>query len=273
MKIESIKNALKVHVTSLNIAPVSVSKTVPNNVVGDDNSNKKIQSTTWTENPSAVNVVVGDKNNDGKDSVKVTEKIVPKIEGVIPDSQIQTPSPIEKTPAKPARKTRKKADTNSVIKVEETTTADLESLIVKHLRAGTDYDTIPNCGRKPALLKAGAEHLAQLFKFRTTSEIVNRVEVFEKNFILYEVATTVYNASGEMVAVGLGSCNTLERKYIKQGLAMSLNTVLKMARKRSYVDAILSATGTSRIFTQDIEELKELAATIEVTPDNQRSVN
>ena len=116
------------------------------------------------------------------------------------------------------------------------------------------------------MLKAGAEHLAQIFKFKTASEIVNRVEVFDKGFILYEVATTVYNASGEIIAVGLGSCNTLESKYIKQGLAMSLNTVLKMARKRSYVDAILSATGTSRIFTQDIEELKEMATTVEGNP-------
>ena len=40
----------------------------------------------------------------------------------------------------------------------------------------------------------------------------------------------------------------------------SLNTVLKMARKRSYVDAILSATGSSRIFTQDIEELAAMGA-------------
>ena len=97
--------------------------------------------------------------------------------------------------------------------------------------------------------------MAAIFKFRTSSEIVNRVNIFEKNFVLYEVATTVYNTDGEVVAVGLGSCNSLERKFIKQGFAMSLNTVLKMARKRSYVDAILSATGSSRIFTQDIEEL------------------
>ena len=73
--------------------------------------------------------------------------------------------------------------------------------------------------------------------------------------MLYEVATTVYDSDGNILAVGIGSCNTLETKYIKQGFAMSLNTVLKMARKRSYVDAVLSATGSSRVFTQDIEEL------------------
>ncbi len=134
-------------------------------------------------------------------------------------------------------------------------TEDIEVIVSKFLRQGVDYDLIPNCGRKPSLLKAGAEHLAQIFNFRTTSEVINRVIDLDKNLILYEVATTVYNSNGDTVAVGLGSCNTLERKFIKQGVAMSLNTVLKMARKRSYVDAILSATSASRIFTQDIEEL------------------
>ena len=37
--------------------------------------------------------------------------------------------------------------------------------------------------------------------------------------------------------------------------AASLNTVLKMAKKRSYVDAILTATKSSGVFTQDIDEI------------------
>ena len=40
------------------------------------------------------------------------------------------------------------------------------------------------------------------------------------------------------------------------------NTVLKMAKKRAYVDGILSATGASDIFTQDIED--GLPAAVEV---------
>ena len=38
-------------------------------------------------------------------------------------------------------------------------------------------------------------------------------------------------------------------------IADTYNTVLKMAKKRAYVDGILSATGASDIFTQDIEDL------------------
>ena len=37
-----------------------------------------------------------------------------------------------------------------------------------------------------------------------------------------------------------------------------INTIIKMAKKRSYVDATLSATRTSGLFTQDVEDMHEL---------------
>jgi hypothetical protein len=41
-------------------------------------------------------------------------------------------------------------------------------------------------------------------------------------------------------------------------IADTYNTVLKMAKKRAYVDGILSATGASDIFTQDIEDMPNI---------------
>lgn len=215
MKIDNIKAALSSRVSSLNIIPQNIAPKV---------------TTPIAPNPQPTPVA---QVSDTK--VAPTVKPTP-----IKDST--TPSETVPAATTPARKSSKK-------------TEDIEVIVSKFLRPGVDYDLIPNCGRKPSLLKAGAEHLSQIFNFRTTSEVINRVIDLDKNLILYEVATTVYNSNGDTVAVGLGSCNTLERKFIKQGVAMSLNTVLKMARKRSYVDAILSATSASRIFTQDIEEL------------------
>jgi hypothetical protein len=43
-------------------------------------------------------------------------------------------------------------------------------------------------------------------------------------------------------------------------IADTFNTVLKMAKKRAYVDGILSATAASDIFTQDIEDMQPQAA-------------
>lgn len=47
----------------------------------------------------------------------------------------------------------------------------------------------------------------------------------------------------------------LGEKMENQDIADVYNTVLKMAKKRAYVDGILSATGASDIFTQDIEDM------------------
>jgi hypothetical protein len=47
-----------------------------------------------------------------------------------------------------------------------------------------------------------------------------------------------------------------------------VNTIIKMAKKRAYIDATLSATRTSGIFTQDLEDFATLAS---VQPPAQQS--
>ena len=77
----------------------------------------------------------------------------------------------------------------------------------------------------------------------------------------YEIKTTLYHeATGKVAGAGVGMCSTNEKKYreYKDGSLRrpedQYNTVLKMAKKRSHVDAILTATAASDIFTQDIED-------------------
>jgi len=133
----------------------------------------------------------------------------------------------------------------------------------KYLKAGRDYDQLPNT-TKPTLLKSGAEILAGVFGFRTTAKVISRVENFDKQFVLYEVGVTVFDKDNNIVAEGLGSCNSRERKYLKTDFASNLNTVLKIAKKRAFVDAILTATHASKVFTQDIEDIVNL----QVVTDN-----
>ena len=152
--------------------------------------------------------------------------------------------------------TTRKASSKNAKTAKASSTTDIEEIIAKYLKLGTDYDKIPGCGSKAVLLKAGAEHLAEIMGFRTTIAVINRVEDFTQKFVLYEVQISVLNGEGKIIAEGLGSCNSKERKYLKGDFATQLNTVLKMAKKRAYVDAILSATGSSRIFTQDIDEVQ-----------------
>lgn len=145
-----------------------------------------------------------------------------------------------------------------------TANSDIEEIIATKLIPGTDYNTIPGCGRKPSLLKAGAEHLAAIFGYRSTSKVINRVQNYEQLFVLYEIQTTILDTDGNIIAEGIGSCNSKEAKYQRSNFASHLNTILKMAKKRSYVDAILSACHASGVFTQDLEELVESYQTVTV---------
>ena len=120
-----------------------------------------------------------------------------------------------------------------------------------------DYGFIPNCD-KPALFKAGAEKLCDIFGFSKQLEILNRVEDWKEGLFHYEVKAILINKrSGIIEAEVIGSCNSKERKFIKQDSYSIINTILKIAKKRALVDAVLSATRSSGIFTQDVEELKD----------------
>lgn len=118
-----------------------------------------------------------------------------------------------------------------------------------------DYGIIPNCN-KPTLFKAGAEKLCDIFGFSKEIEVINRFEDWEKGLFHYEVKARLINKkSGLFEAEGIGACNTKERKYRGQDSFTIINTVLKMAKKRALIDAVLSATRSSGIFTQDIEDI------------------
>jgi hypothetical protein len=63
-----------------------------------------------------------------------------------------------------------------------------------------------------------------------------------------------------------------EGKSENPDIADTYNTVLKMAKKRAQVDAILTATAASDIFTQDIEDFAEPHATAAPEPHPQATV-
>ena len=158
------------------------------------------------------------------------------------------------------------------------------------MQKGTDYGTIPGTP-KPSLWKPGAELLANWLKVVGHSIIDAKIEDYETPFFMYRVETRFYNQAGQFVGSGNGSANTGETRYawrwvkenyipkgiIKDELETKTedgktsyriptpkseicglqNTVLKIAKKRSFVDGMLSITGASRIFTQDVAEEEE----------------
>lgn len=77
----------------------------------------------------------------------------------------------------------------------------------------------------------------------------------EMSFGLYRmrIRCRLERQDGTLVAECLGSCSTLESKYIDRPRDCE-NTVLKMAQKRAHVGAVLTALGLSDHFTQDVED-------------------
>lgn len=170
----------------------------------------------------------------------------------------------------------------------------LNSIFRNIMQKGTDYDTLPGTN-KPTLLKPGAEMLRMAFNLSYQAELETVMEDWDKGVFYYKVFTHFSNSKGQYVGTGIGSANSGETRYAirwvyesdvpkdvdkatlksrtKQGRngpytqyamplsidekATLINTLQKMAKKRSFVDGILSITGASRIFTQDVEDMQE----------------
>ncbi|NLL70391.1 MAG: hypothetical protein GX238_04585 [Epulopiscium sp.] len=149
----------------------------------------------------------------------------------------------------------------------------LQRFIKEHMILGEDYGEIPGIS-KPTLLKSGAEKLCDVYGFAKKVDIVHRVEDWDKGFFHYEAKVTLINKTTDLLeAEGVGACNSMEKKYRYQDPYTLVNTVLKMAKKRAFIDAVLSATRSSGIFTQDIEDLdivKEENSFTRLSTDKQR---
>lgn len=238
MKLENIKAALRARAASLNLNP------------------QENKTSVVTAKPSVKADAAQSQSAGSGDKAKVPDKGAPTPTGNA--SNVSADKPARKPATRKTKETVKPIIPKSDIPLD-----DIESIVAKHLKAGRDYDQLPNT-TKPTLLKSGAEILADVFGFRTSAKVINRVADYDKQFVLYEVCVTVFDKDGNVVAEGLGSCNSRERKYLKTDFATNLNTVLKIAKKRAFVDAILTATHASKVFTQDMEDIVNL----QVVADN-----
>lgn len=145
---------------------------------------------------------------------------------------------------------------NLVLTSEEATRRfqALNEFVQSSMHRGIDYGLISGFS-KPTLLKPGAEKLCDAFGFTKTVEVVNRIEQWDIGVFSYEVKVTLSNKdNGVVEAEGIGSCNSKEVAYRFQDPFTIVNTLLKMAKKRALIDAVLSATRSSGLFTQDIED-------------------
>ena len=126
------------------------------------------------------------------------------------------------------------------------------------LKEDVDYGKIPGAGEKPVLLKPGAEWLLKWFGFGSEVE-EKRLDTDEDGKpygVTYRARVTKPLADGRLVTVSTceGYAGYDERKFDNGRYKAPWNTIIKMAQKRAIVGACLLATGTSGLFTQDLED-------------------
>jgi len=139
------------------------------------------------------------------------------------------------------------------------------------LERGIDFDVIPGT-KQPSLLKSGAEKIVSAYGLLVHYSLESKLEVpnAEMTIIKDGEERTVhkplffYNTKCELVKVanngteyvfssGYGSANTNEKRNGWNSPFDSANSTLKMAQKRALVQAALSVSGLSALFSQDIE--------------------
>ncbi|HBQ85293.1 MAG TPA: hypothetical protein DD811_02265 [Syntrophomonas sp.] len=146
-------------------------------------------------------------------------------------------------------------DTNIVQRTMDKIHA-FQQIIQQAVVPGHDIGIIPGT-EKPSLLKPGAEKIVMMMGLSSCYEIMDKVEDYEKGFFSYNIRCTL-SRNGYDICEGVGNCNSRESKYVKADPYSVANTILKMAKKRAYVDAALSVASLSDIFTQDIEDMDSL---------------
>lgn len=169
--------------------------------------------------------------------------------------------------------------TNEMVKVPEqqgaievrTQVNQIQYLMKEVLSENEHFGKIPGCGNKPSLFQSGAEKIAFMFHLVPTYEI-KRIDL-PRDHREYETKCILTNRdTGQIMGEGFGTCSTMESKYRYRNvwnpqtqkkdirkenldIADTYNTVLKISKKRAFVDAVKSTTAASDIFTQDIEDI------------------
>ena len=144
-------------------------------------------------------------------------------------------------------------DTNVVQRTMDKIHA-FQQVIQQAVVPGLDIGIIPGTN-KPTLLKPGAEKIVMMMGLSSRYEIMDKVEDYKKGFFSYNIRCTLSRNEYD-ICEGVGNCNSRESKYVNADPYSIANTILKMAKKRAYVDAALSVASLSDIFTQDLEDME-----------------
>lgn len=129
----------------------------------------------------------------------------------------------------------------------------ISEIIKEELTDGVDYGVIPGTSQA-VLLKPGANKLALLYGLRQKYKVIDKIQDYDKGIILYAYECILVDGNNTEISQGHGLCSSQEKSKKKEIATDIENTLMKMAKKRALVDAVVSIAVLSKIFTQDMEE-------------------
>ncbi len=88
----------------------------------------------------------------------------------------------------------------------------IQKVMAQTMKSGEHYGTIPGCGKKPALLKPGAEKISMTFRLAPSYNI-KRTDLADLHREYEIICTLTHTPSGQIVAQGVGLCTSMESKY------------------------------------------------------------
>ena len=123
---------------------------------------------------------------------------------------------------------------------------------------GRDFGSIMIKGKKskPSLLKPGAEKIAGMLGLIPIFPNLSHYEdaaISGKPINAIIIKCELTNQNGTIIGQGVGA------RFVEQQDRGDLNKSLKMAVKSAMIDATLRCAGLSEIFTQDVEEMKDVS--------------
>lgn len=133
------------------------------------------------------------------------------------------------------------------------------------LERDIDFGVIPGT-KSPSLYKAGAEKICLAYGLVPHISLESKTEEWKESekgeelfFGLYTMKCELHkigpNGVDYIIASGYGSANTFEKRNgWNKGKPDAINSSIKMAAKRAMVGTVLSISGLSSMFTQDIED-------------------
>lgn len=157
------------------------------------------------------------------------------------------------------------------------------------MKENVDFGKVPGTD-KPSLWKPGSEKILSMFNLAATP---TAEDLSTPDTIRYRVHITITHVpTGNILGTGVGEASSAESKYqwrsvvceeewattpedrrrlkwkrgygdkpafsirqVRADMEDVANTILKMAKKRAQIDAVLTVTAASDVFSQDVEDL------------------